>query len=370
MAKILFSLAGEGLGHSTRSFEIIKRLAKRKHELVVLTGGDSYDPINRSIQVLRNVRLVRMPMLRLSYTPDGKVSIAKMISKNIKTLAGARDIIDSIEQLIDKEHFDFAIVDFEPFVPRAAKNKGLPFITYDNQHRFVYEKLDLKEVSKKHLMSYILTKQTIKRYHPMGEKCVITSVFSPKLDYKTFAGKLEVFVIGPIIREDIQNLKKSVKRDDFVLIYVKRQLESAIIPKIQSMHENFVMYVKEPKEHPRSRQIKFKKQTLEGFAKDMARCKAVISSAGEQLMGEALYLGKPLFLLPEEGTYEQKLNAELVKRHMVGDSKDISKVTAGDITQFLSRLPLFEENIRKQKVRNGIDDMMKIIDDELKKVCE
>ena len=35
------------------------------------------------------------------------------------------------------------------------------------------------------------------------------------------------------------------------------------------------------------------------FLEDLAGCRAVVSTAGNQLMGEAIYLGKPVLVLPE-----------------------------------------------------------------------
>jgi uncharacterized protein (TIGR00661 family) len=370
MAKILFSLAPEGRGHSSRSYEIIKRLADKRHKITVLTGGDSYEPLEEGLKGRPNVKLVKIGGFRFTYTSSGKLSYPRTFSKNISLLSSARNIVKSIEDLIDRERFDFAIVDCEPFVPRAAKRKGLPFITFDNQHRFVYERQSLKDVSKKHLVSYFLTKESIRHFHPMSDKCVITSSFAPELDYKKFEGKLEVFVVGPIIRSEIEALKKRVRREDFVLVYVKRPLEKAIIPKLQGLDQRFVMFVKEPKDHVKSKNITYKRQSLVEFAEYLSRCKAVISSAGEQLMSEALFLGKPMFLLPEHGTYEQKLNAELVKKNEVGDSEDITSVKREQIQRFLSNLPLYEENIRKMHVKNGISDMMKIISAEIKRASK
>jgi uncharacterized protein (TIGR00661 family) len=45
------------------------------------------------------------------------------------------------------------------------------------------------------------------------------------------------------------------------------------------------------------------------FIKDLSRCSRVICSAGFDLVAEAFYLGKPVFVIPAENHYEQYCNA-------------------------------------------------------------
>jgi len=42
------------------------------------------------------------------------------------------------------------------------------------------------------------------------------------------------------------------------------------------------------------------------FVEDLAACRAVVAAAGNQLIGEALHLGKPLLVLPERAHAEQR----------------------------------------------------------------
>jgi uncharacterized protein (TIGR00661 family) len=279
-------------------------------------------------------------------------------------VASARKVIGKIEGLLKERHYDMVVSDLEPFAPRAAKKLGVKLITIDNQHRFVFEKFRNAPAGG-HALSFFLTTQVIRHYHPLGHKCIITSAFIPELDYRKIVGKVEVHAVGPIIRKEVEQLKRQAKKEDFILVYVKPQLESAIIPKIRMIHEQFVMYVKDPSAHRPQKNIDFRKHSISGFARDMSNCKAVISSAGESIMGEALFLGKPLFLLPEDGSYEQKLNGELVKLNKVGGSKDLTKVSSDDLVEFLSSLEVYERNISRMNVKNSAPEIARIIQSEL-----
>jgi uncharacterized protein (TIGR00661 family) len=363
MARIVYSMAQEGRGHASRACEIIRRLISKGHHVTVLTGGDSIAPLEEAFSKNPKFSLVKIPGFRLAYDDFGRVDYVETISFNATNFLKSNRTISKIERLMMKQKFDLAISDFEPYLPRAAKKVGCRFITLDNQHRMVFEKADKSFTRGKHALSYFVTKTIIREMHPLGPYCIISSSFRPVIDPSTLSDETKVVTVGPIIRKEVEALKRKVKKEDFVLVYVKRPLEGAIIPKIKDLPGRFIMYVKNPAEHKSSGKssITYRRHSAVNFASDLARCKAVVSSAGEQLMSEALYLGKPLFSIPEEGTFEQTLNAWLVKKNKVGTCEDISKLNPGSIEAFLKKLPEYEKNIKKQKVENGIEDALVII---------
>lgn len=56
----------------------------------------------------------------------------------------------------------------------------------------------------------------------------------------------------------------------------------------------------------------------EGFRRDMLRCRAVVSSAGSNVIAECVALGKPILALHEASHHEQTLNAAMVGQAEVG----------------------------------------------------
>jgi uncharacterized protein (TIGR00661 family) len=362
--KILYSLAQDGRGHASRGYEIISRLAQNGHKVMVFTGGDTYEPLEQALKGMKKVYLRKLRGFQCVYKKDGKINYAKTVSKCFPVIVSADLIIKRITRLIEKYHFDFAITDFEPFLPRAAKKKKLRFITIDNQHKIMFGKRGYDEIEPKHLPSYFVAQGVVRSYHPFGRKCIIVSVFKPKLRTKRIR-KTGIIIAGPIIRHEVEDLKHKVTKKDFVLVYVKPVLEKAIVPVLKKIDDQFIMYVKSPEKMRKKSNILYKAHSAENFAHDLARCRAVISSAGEQLMSESLYLGKPVFLMPEGGNFEQIMNGYSVKKAKVGDFKDIAKVNEEDILAFLKNLDSYEKNIKKMKIKNSIDEVMRIIYSEM-----
>jgi len=81
------------------------------------------------------------------------------------------------------------------------------------------------------------------------------------------------------------------------------------------------------------------------FLEDLARCRAVLSTAGNQLVGEALHFGKPMLVHPERSV-EQRLNAAAVSRLRIGAQLRHEDISADAIRRFLRDAPQYETGAR------------------------
>jgi uncharacterized protein (TIGR00661 family) len=80
-----------------------------------------------------------------------------------------------------------------------------------------------------------------------------------------------------------------------------------------------------------------------GFIDDLRTAAAVIASAGFTLMGEAVYLGKPMLAVPVRKQIEQVLNARYLETESYGLAAD--ELDAERLGQFLERLPDFTTDL-------------------------
>jgi hypothetical protein len=75
------------------------------------------------------------------------------------------------------------------------------------------------------------------------------------------------------------------------------------------------------------------------FLHALAEADAVVSSAGHQLISEALELGVPHLALYASGDDEQRLNVELLRALRLGDGAALESVDRAQVLHFLGRLP-------------------------------
>jgi UDP:flavonoid glycosyltransferase YjiC (YdhE family) len=82
----------------------------------------------------------------------------------------------------------------------------------------------------------------------------------------------------------------------------------------------------------------------------LATGQALVTTAGNQLVGESLYLGKPVLALPEPGNFEQHLNGHLLQRLGSGISAPAERLNAEVVLSFLSRLDTFRARIDRSRL--------------------
>ena len=71
------------------------------------------------------------------------------------------------------------------------------------------------------------------------------------------------------------------------------------------------------------------------FVEDLAACRAVVAAAGNQLVGEALHLGKPMLLLPEKAHAEQLMTSDFLSAMGCGDFVLLEEVGRDRVRSFV-----------------------------------
>jgi hypothetical protein len=86
------------------------------------------------------------------------------------------------------------------------------------------------------------------------------------------------------------------------------------------------------------------------YAQHLASCTAVITSAGHQSICEAIYLGKPIFVIPQRGQYEQRLNAQMLRKSGRGEYSTLRALK--------KRLPRFLERLEDFPLISRLHDLL------------
>jgi uncharacterized protein (TIGR00661 family) len=81
-----------------------------------------------------------------------------------------------------------------------------------------------------------------------------------------------------------------------------------------------------------------------GFIADLASARAVVAGGGFTLMGEAVFLHKPMLAVPVGGQFEQVLNARYLEK--LGYGRFARSLTEpGVLRDFVSALPFHEQQV-------------------------
>ena len=80
--------------------------------------------------------------------------------------------------------------------------------------------------------------------------------------------------------------------------------------------------------------IAFCPRSADGFLEDLRSARAVITGGGFSLLGEAVFLGKPVLAVPLHGQFEQLMNARYLEREGYGACA--ADVGPGELAAFLA----------------------------------
>lgn len=343
MANILYGVAGEGSGHSSRAKEIIKHLEKEGHFVKVV----SYDRGYKNLSPYFDVEEI----FGLKFTlKDNQIQYVSTFVDNLIKLPEAAASVKKILKMIDDLKIQIVFSDFEPISCVAANIKKIPLISIDNQHQITNTEIDYPAKYKKDALA---AKTVINLIVFNAKSYLVASFLKPKII------KPKTFLFPPILREEILQIKP--RRDDYILVYLSFQHENTLAL-LKNIKKKFVVYGFDKEETERN--MIFKKASQQSFLQDLAGCQAVIASAGFALMTEAFYLGKPYLALPVKKQFEQMLNAFYLDK--LGYGKYYEKLDKNKIELFLSNLDKYGKKLKKYKKQDN-SKILRRIDELIKK---
>jgi len=334
--RILYGVFGYGRGHATRALSVLPEL-RRRHDVVVVAGGDAYDAIAPEHPV------VRIPTLRYGYRADGKRSLSRTLGENLSHVAdvalggaGYREVARVIRDVRP----DVAVCDAEPWSHAAAARIGLPRISFDHFGVLAYCRPPIAFGDRLRSFRDVLAYRAL-----MGKPDrVIVSSF-----YAASPRDPRIRFVGPLLRPEVSS--RTAKQGEHLLVYLNRgayQFTRQVERALRQLALPVVVYGT-----PRrgvDGNLTFRAPSNEVFLDDLASCRAVFSTAGNQLVGEALWFDKPMLVMPEH-TVEQRLNAAAVDRLGIGRQVRHCDVTGDIVARFLA-----DEHAYRGAMRNAVRD--------------
>jgi uncharacterized protein (TIGR00661 family) len=329
--KIVYGIHGYGRGHATRALTVLPELTKR-HEVLILAGGDAYDLLSLEYPVQK------LPTLRHYYGRGHRNSRFHTVWNNLPVV---RDLLlrgkqfQKVRGLFTNFQPDVAISDAEAFTHRVARALKIPRIGFDHFGIMVYCKPWVPWYDHFRMAGAI----ALYRFLFGQPERVIVSSFYPA------PARVEgVQVAAPLLRKEIR--ETPVSDGEHLLVYLNKG-ESQFTPRLRHALLNCGRSVRVYGLEGRRSEgpLSFHSSSNLPFVEDLASCQAVISTAGNQLVGEAIYYQKPMLVMPES-TVEQRLNARQLEALGLGQASTFERVDASLIKGFLARRKEYVERMR------------------------
>ena len=321
MARIIYAVAGEGFGHSSRAHLIGERLIEGGNDVIFAAS-------EKSLVYLRQYFGQRVkPGFGLSFAyRNGRVKALGTVKKNLfKFPSAVRESKELFRKHLRDFEPDIVLTDFEPITAWWAFVKRVPFVSIDNEHLLTVCRLEhkLKNIWPR-FTSYVVTKS----YYFGADKYIVLNFFAAPLKINNAC------LAPPIVRPIVTQLNPSSNSSIVYYTTIAYGKEKLLKTFGKFRSEKFIIYGFDIDEE-RDNCI-FKKRSTEGFLTDVAASSGVIASAGFSLISECLYLKKKMLLLPVAGQYEQIVNAEYVEKFGLGIKAD--RLNEHNLKRFLNSL--------------------------------
>lgn len=297
MARIAWSIMGDSRGHLTRALVMAEALSR--HELLFVGGGcvDELAALGH--------RVLKVPMLT-THIRDGRVLVAATVSQCLRGILGEGAVRRRIVRELERFGADCAVSDYEYFLPRAARAMGLPCLSFDHQHVMTNCRVENPPGLR---LTGTATRAIVRSLFCVPERFYVSSFFPA--EPLTPATRL----LPPVLRPDVIPL--SPYRGTHILAYFRAGMPAGLLEALAATGREVRLYGQGQREAAGN--VRYRAADRQAFLDDLAGCAFAASTGGQNLICEALRLGKPV-LAAAPMFYEQDVNAWNLKRMGLGES--------------------------------------------------
>lgn len=341
--KILYGVNGEGMGHATRSEVVIESLIG-EHDVRIMASGAAYRYLSGFFE---NVSKVFGPSFAME---NGE--IRKWQSVTGVLAMARREIPESVSTWLDTVREwrpDVVVTDFEPLSGIYARWSQTPLVCVDNIHMIDRCRHD-PEILEGAFEELQVARAVVRAMSAPAGDYVIPTLFHPEV----IKGRTQL--VRPILRQPV--IDASPTRGEHLVVYsaggeeLIEVLRSSPVPcHVYGMRDGDAVGTTDGA-------IEYRPRSTDGFLEDLASSRGVITGGGFSLLGEAVYLGKPILSVPIKGQFEQLMNSRYIEREGYGHSA--RSVDRSVVDRFLASLDEPRESLEDYP-REGNGDAVRTI---------
>lgn len=306
--KILFLVQGEGRGHMTQAIALGQILRRADHEVVGALVGKTTDnsvPAFFKEQIHAPVYEFKAP--GIVYNPGGKgMQVVRTLYGLFRNARRYMASLKFIHQEINTLQPDLIISFYETYsgLYNVIFRSKIPMISVAHQYLLFHPK-------------FIFPKSRLLDRWLININSRAASWRSAKilaLSFREMANPttLGITVVPPLLRNEILCLKPSA--GNFFLVYMTHHSLSKQIITWHLEHPEITLHCFWDNPHVSDEfvfdsTLTFHRINSKKYLEKLASCKALVTTAGFESVCEAMYLGKPVMMVPVPKHFEQACNA-------------------------------------------------------------
>jgi uncharacterized protein (TIGR00661 family) len=307
--KYIFIVQGEGRGHMTQAISLYDMLISEGHEVSAVIVGASgrrnipgffFDKVKTNIIQLASPNFI-------TDKKNKSINIGKTVWHNLKNYKVFQSSLKQIDVVI-KEHQPDVIINFYDLLMGLYYRYYKPTVKMVCiAHQYIYLHADF-EFPRGRWFDKWLIKFYTKLTSTGSSKNLALSFYNIHTKHD------EVVIVPPLLRKEIFELAS--EQHDYFLVYL---VNNGYFEDILEWHKHHLdteihCFTDKPDELRSAYSFNGEKIFLHAlndklFLEKMSKARGLASTAGFESVCEAMYLGKPVLMVPVEGHYEQFCNS-------------------------------------------------------------
>ena len=306
--RIVFLVQGEGRGHLTQAIALSQILRGAGHEITAAMVGASEGRVIPSFfeeQIGTDVLHFSAP--NIAYNPQAAgINLSATVYNILRNASEYASGLRLIHRTIERFQPDLIISFYETYsgLYNILYRSRIPMVCIAHQYLLLHPK-------------FIFPKNSRFNQLIINFNSKITSWFSKKrlaLSFREIEPRndLKVTVVPPLLRQEV--IKMHPRNGHFFLVYMTHHsLSKQVIdwhlkhPEVQlhcfwdnsAVSDEFIF----------DKTLTFHRINSEKYLQMLASCRALVTTAGFESVCEAMYLGKPVMMVPVPNHFEQECNA-------------------------------------------------------------
>ena len=309
--KILYAIQTTGNGHLARAQNIIPKI-KEVAELEIITSGPKNDFL------LEEKPIKHFTGVTFFYTDNGSVNWLKTVFLN--------NYFRLLKEILScpVKKYDLIINDFEPVSAWSAKFNNVKCFELTNQYS-----MSLKNTPRPKTYNRLVL-------------WAINYIIPTKLGYGYHYKKYTDRIFFPIIRNKIRDLK--VTNSNEIIVYLPTYSPSNLIEIINQLpiKKTWTIFSLDADKKETISGVNVEPLSEDLFLNKFASCYGIVCAGGFATTSEAIFLGKPMIVVPVEGQIEQQFNAAALKKEGVTVIDRFSKKNIDTISDWIESPKVLE----------------------------
>lgn len=329
MSKYLFVVQGEGRGHLTQAISLFEILTAAGHEVVsVMVGMENEHNLPTFFKEKITAPLSTFPAPSLVYGQTKAVKVWDTVKTHLLRFRKYRKSIQHLAAEVEHHQPDVIVNFYDIICGLYAQfyRPNIPVVCIGHQYLLLHK--EFVTLPDKKLDRILLNINTHLTSLNATKKLALSFVEMPNDEAN------DIIVTPPLLRKEVKALKPTQK--PYLLAYITHhKLAEDIINWHSANREVEVHCFWNNREFGSEWQcqenLTFHQVNAEKFLSMMQDCSGLVCTAGFESVCEAMYLGKPIMMVPVPNHIEQQINAldgERAGAGIAGTTFDLSKLIA------------------------------------------